>query len=135
MRTPTVTFLLAATLVLVGCESHPEPQPAYSPRPVVELARWQVFDGAELVGLLIHLEIRDPEGPLPYYRIEDASGRWIGHATEQGRFSRRVPFQDSEQDLGVWSLARGVAKLLEAKADVQLNPVAADADARRQEPR
>jgi len=130
MRIPTATFLLSM-LWLPACTSPPEPQPPHAPRPVVELARWQVFDGAQLLGVLIHLEIRDPEGPVPYYRIEDASGRWLGHATEQGRFSRRVPFQDTEQDLGVWSLARGVAKLFEAKADVQLKPVAVDADARR----
>jgi hypothetical protein len=42
-----------------------------------------------------------------------------------------VPFQDREEDLGVWSMARGVGKLLDA-SDVQLRPVAIEADARRE---
>jgi len=131
MRIPTAPFLLA-TLVLAACETQPPPQPAAAARPVAELGRWQVYDGSALLGHLIHLEIRDPSGPLPFYQIEDAQGRLVGHATEQGRFSRRVPFQDDEQDLGVWSLARGTAKLFECNADVELRPVAADADARKE---
>ena len=132
MRTPTASFPLAAVLLLVGCESQPPPQPDGAAREVVELGRWQVFDGGTLLGLLVHLEIRDPGGPIPFYKIEDAQGRLVGHASEQGRFSRRVPFQEDEQDLGVWSLARGTAKLFEAKADVELRPVAVDADAKKE---
>ena len=131
MRIPTATFLLAATVVLAACASQPQTQPPSAARPVAELGRWQVFEGANLLGYLIHLEIRDPTGPLPFYQIEDAQGRLLGHATEQGRFSRRVPFQEAEQDLGVWSLARGTAKLFEAKANVELRPVVKEADARK----
>jgi hypothetical protein len=98
---------------------------------VVELARWQVTSGGQVIGYVRQLEIRDPQGPLPYYRIEDLHGRWLGHASEFGRFSRRVPFQDREEDLGVLSMARGVGKLLDA-SDVQLRPVAIEADARRE---
>jgi hypothetical protein len=98
---------------------------------VVEVGRWQVLAAGQPVGYLLHLEIRDPAGAVPFYRIVDLQGRWIGHATEQGRFSRRVPFQDGEEDLGVWSMAQGVARLVEASAPVDLKPVAADADARR----
>lgn len=119
-------------LLLVACSSPPPPPPPpYAPLPVVEVARWQVWDGPQLIGQVRHLEIRDPQGVLAYYRIEDLDGRWLGHATENGRFSRRVPFQDQEEDLGVWSMARGVAELLDAKAPVRLQAVAVEADARR----
>ena len=131
MRIPTASFLLAAALVWAACASQPQSLPPGAARPVAELARWQVFDGGALLGYLIHLEIRDPAGPIPFYQIEDTQGRLVGHATGQGRFSRRVPFQDDEQDLGVWSLARGTAKLFECKAPVQLKPVAVEADAQR----
>jgi hypothetical protein len=95
------------------------------------VARWQVWNGQELIGYVGKHEIEDPAGPLPFYRIEDVQGRWIGHATANGRFSRRVPFADHEQDLGVWPMARGVARLLEASSPVQLRPVAVEARARR----
>jgi len=118
-------------LLLVGCAAAPPSPPPYAPRPVVELERWQIWDGDQLVGHVRRLEIRDPQGPLAYYRIEDMHGRWLGHATAEGRFSRRVPFQEQEQDLGVWSMARGVAELVEARAPVRLQAVAIEADARR----
>jgi hypothetical protein len=118
-------------LALGGCSSAPPPSLPHAPRPVVELARWQVFDGERLVGMLKQLEIRDPSGPLGFYRVEDTQGRWLGHATPEGRFSRRVPFQDREEDLGVWSLSRGVTEIFEANATVRLERVALDADARR----
>ena len=121
----------ALSMLLTDCAAAPTPPPAYAPRAVVELARWQVFDGERLLGQVRQLEIRDPQGPLAFYRIEDVHGRWLGHATQNGRFSRRVPFQEQEEDLGVWSLARGVAELVDAKATVRLQPVPVEADARR----
>ncbi|HEX5051519.1 MAG TPA: hypothetical protein VFZ65_07080 [Planctomycetota bacterium] len=130
MRSCTVLTVLAASL-LAACAAEPLVQPDYAARPVVELARWQVMQGDTLRGYVRHLEIRDPKGPIPYYRIEDPQGRWLGHASEIGRFSRRVPFQDDEQDLGVWSMAQGVARLFEADAAVELRPVAVEADVRR----
>lgn len=133
MRSTYPRLVLGFALLAGGCASERPALSPYSARPVIELARWQVFDGAVLVGTLVHLQIQEPGGPIPYYRIEDASGHWIGHATEQGRFSRRVPFQDAEQDLGLWSMSQGVAKLVEAKAPVELRRVVADADARRSE--
>ena len=127
MRSVVAAFLTFA--VLAACGSAPEPLP-HAARPVVELERWRVLDGAQEIGRVRKLQIQDPKGPVVFYRVEDASGHWLGHSTEQGRFSRRVPFQDDEEDLGVWSLQRGVATLLDA-ASVQLVPVAFDADARR----
>lgn len=134
MRFSTLCSLLLLGLSGQACNSAPSepvPQPASAARPVVELGRWQVLDGATAIGCVRHLEIRDPKGPLLYYRIEDLNGRWLGHASAQGRFSRRVPFQDQEEDLGVWPMARGVQKLFEASAPLQLKAVVVDADARR----
>ena len=116
---------------LAGCASTPPSPPPNSPRPVVELARWQVAQGQDVIGYVVQLEIRDPSGPLPFYRVQDLHGRWLGYATMNGRFSRRVPFQDREEDLGVWPMARGVAKLFDADVPLTLRPVAVEADARR----
>jgi hypothetical protein len=124
------TITLAALLLVAGGSAPPPPQP-YAPRDVVEVGRWQVWITGEQVGSVVQFEIRDPSGPLPFYRVLDLQGRWLGHATMQGRFSRRVPFQDGEQDLGVWPMARGVARLFEADAPAQLRPVAVEGDARR----
>lgn len=121
------SLAIAAVLSFAACASEPPPPPPYAPRPVVEVARWQVWSRGEQVGSLVQFEIRDPKGPVPFYRILDLQGRWLGHATLQGRFSRRVPFQDGEQDLGVWPLARGVAELFEASAPVDLKPVPVEA--------
>ena len=130
MRTRS-NAVVAAVLAVAACAGAPPVNPAYSARPVVELARWQVLDGERPVAVVRQLEIRDPQQPVMFYRVEDLAGRWLGHATANGRFTRRVPFQEEEQDLGVWSLARGVALLVEASAPVQLKPQAVEADARR----
>ncbi len=132
IRSQVAAVALPLLGLLAACGSaEPSPQPAYAPRPVVELARWQVLDGQAPIGWVKQLEIQDPTGPLAYYRIEDLAGRWRGHATPGLRFSRRVPFQDEEQDLGVWSLARGSGELLGAKGTVQLQPVALEAAAKK----
>lgn len=127
-RSPASLLLLVA---FVACGAPPVPNPPYAPRPVVELGRWQVLAGERLLGRVRKLVIEDPNGPLPFFRIEDAQGRWVGHATANGRFSRRVPFAEQEQDLGMWPMAEGVAELLEAAAPVRLEAVAVDADLRR----
>src|SRR5688572_24124028 len=119
MSTKSSAALLLASLLAACGSAEPAPQPEYAPRPVIELARWQVLRGDTPIGVVRHLEIRDPAGPLAYYRIEDLDGRWLGHATGALRFSRRVPFQEQEQDLGVWSLPRGTAELLDAKGSVE----------------
>jgi hypothetical protein len=131
MRSSTLCTLLAASFGSVACHgTEPAPLPSAA-RPVVELGLWQVWDGSTAIGFVRHLEIRDPKGPLPYYRIEDLHGRWLGHASEQGRFSRRVPFADEEEDLGILPMARGVQQLFEASTPLELKPVAVEADARR----
>ncbi len=126
MKHPTPIACLFV-LALPGCRSAEPEAPPYAPRPVVELARWHVTEDGEQIGLVRHLEIQDPRGPLPFYRIEDLHGRWLGHATPDGRFSRRVPFADDEEDLGVWSMAGGVKRLFEASGTVALQPAAVDA--------
>jgi hypothetical protein len=77
------------------------------------------------------LEIRDPERPQRLYRIEDASGRWLGHATEALRFTAREPFQAEEVDRGVWSLERGVGILFGSAVPLRLQAVAIEAAATR----
>jgi hypothetical protein len=131
-RPRTAAAAIAAIAAMAAaCQSTTERAPDYAPREVVELDRFEIFEGGVSRGFVVHLEIRDPQGPIPYYRIEDLRGRWIGHATVQGRFSRRVPFDDREEDLGVWSMQQGVARLLDASAPVELRRIAVDADARR----
>ena len=130
MRSPSGTTVAIA--LLAACTGTPPP-PAlpHAAREVVELQRWQIVQDGVPVGVVRQLEIRDPKGPVPYYRVEDLSGRWLGHATANGRFSRRVPFQSEEQDLGVWSLEQGTAKLLEAAAPLELRAVPVEASAHR----
>lgn len=117
--------VVLATSLLAACASTP-PLPAHAARPVVEVERWEIWDGDQLLGVLRRLEIRDPGGAQTFFRVEDVHGRWLGHATAAGRFSRRVPFQTEEQDLGVWSLSRGVAELVAARGAVRLQPVPLD---------
>lgn len=119
-----------AAVFAAACSAAPEGTPSLA-RPVVELARWQVVSGDEVLGQVVQYEIRDPAEPQRFYRIQDSQGRWIGHASALGRFSRRVPFRDEEEDLGVWPMAGGVARLLDASAPVMLRQVAVDATAPR----
>lgn len=91
-----------------------------TPRQVAEVARYEVRAGGRTIGVVLLLEIRDPSGPLRFWRIETRDGSWAGHATEQGRFSRRMPFQDEDVDLGIWPMAQGVAKVLDVSGSVQL---------------
>lgn len=126
---PSTAPVAVLAAIAAACGSTPPPPPPLAPREVVELARFQAFDGEALVAVVQHLEIRDPAGPIAFYRIVDPRGRWLGHATANGRFSRRVPFQDEEEDLGVLAMARGVAALTGAAAPVRLQPVASDAAA------
>jgi hypothetical protein len=124
--------LVVAWLLLAACAAPPSSTPpAFAPRDVVQVARWDVWSGNERIGRVEQFEIRDPTGPIGFYRVEDPEGRWVGHATASGRFSRRVPFEEEEQDLGIWSLERGVRELLEASGSVELRAIAVDADARR----
>jgi len=119
---------LSALLLLTACAAPPVDQPDYAPREVATLARWDVESAGRLLGQVVEFEIRDPVEPVRFYRIVDAAGRWVGHATANGRFSRRVPFDDDGEDLGVLSMRRGVALLFDASAPVTLKPVAVDAD-------
>jgi hypothetical protein len=100
---------------------------------VVELERWQVLDGERQLGVVRHLEIRDPAGPVRYFSIEDKQRRRVGSATANGRFTRFVPFRDEGEDLGVWSLRAGAGKLFEAAAPLELRAVPVEADDRRSE--
>ena len=117
LRGPAVAIALG--LVLGGCASNTHTVHAahdFVPRAVVEVERYEVRLGERKLALLLQLEIRDHDGPLRFWRVVTADGSWVGHATQQGRFSRRVPFRDDEDDLGIWPMAQGVARLLPASA-------------------
>ncbi|MFN9703384.1 MAG: hypothetical protein ACK595_01020, partial [Planctomycetota bacterium] len=86
---PSTALAAVLAAIAAACGSAPPPPPPLAPREVVELARSQAFDGEALVAVVQHLEIRDPAGPIAFYRIVDPRGRWLGHATANGRFSRR----------------------------------------------
>lgn len=121
-----LSHILSALLLvgLAGCAA-PEPtRPALRPREVVELERWEVRADGGPLGALVKFEIRDPDGPVLFYRVLDGEGRWLGHADANGRFSRRVPFEEDEEDLGVWSLARGCALLFRRDGEVELQSTA-----------
>lgn len=132
---PAVVGLLVL-LCTTACETSRtyEPAPDYRQRRVVELERFDVLHAGVVVGAVALYEIEDPSGPLRFWRIENRDGAWVGHATALGRFSRRVPFRDDEQDLGVWPMRQGVAQLLAVDGGVELRPtaVAVPAAARRQ---
>lgn len=114
----TLRWMLLAALA--ACGGAPPAPPTIAARAVVAGAVHEAYAGTELVAIVRRLEIRDPAGPIAFYRIEDPRGRWLGHATAQGRFSRRVPFREEEEDLGVLAMARGVAELTGQKELVRL---------------
>ena len=121
-------FLAALTaLACVGCAGKAPVRPAYWPRDVVEVGRFHVTHGAVPLGELVSFEVRDLGDVVLFHRVLDTHGRWVGHADATGRFSRRVPFQDAEEDLGVWSLPRGCALLFGVESGVQLTRAPADA--------
>jgi hypothetical protein len=129
-----VRLALLASLALGACQAEPDRGSDYYARPVVETERFEVVEAGRTIGWLVHCEIQDPTAATRFWRIVNARQQWVGHATEAGRFSRRVPFRDDEEDLGIWPMAKGVARLLDASGDVELRAVArpAEADARRE---
>ena len=110
-------------LVCFGCEGVAPAAPAYRARQVVEVERRRVLREGEPLGELVSFEIRDPRGPIRFHRVLDRNGRWVGHADANGRFSRRVPFRQAGEDLGVWSLQRGCALLFGVEGEVRLSSV------------
>ena len=124
---PKHSLLWLTLAMTVGCETVEPAPPDYRPRAVVEVARWRVRAAGQGLGELVQFEIQDPGGAIRFYRVVDDSGRWLGHADANGRFSRRVPFEEEEQDLGLQSLARGCELLFESRAPVTLTAKAVEA--------
>ena len=121
-------MLVLAGLLATACETPQGNSSEFTPRPVVEVGKWQVESAGEVLGQVVKLEIRDPAAPVTFFRIVDRAGRHCGEATAKGRFSRRRPdFLGGDEDLGVLPMARGVALLLEASGTVELQPVPAEA--------
>lgn len=117
-----LALLSFALLGLVGCQTQVIPRrPDVSPRPVEERGRWQVHGAAgELGGTLRRFVIVDPRGEVVFYRVEDMAGRWVGDVRSDGWFSRRVPFQDDPQPLGLYPMEDGLAVLLGLEGPVRL---------------
>ncbi len=113
-------------VLLAACTEYTVPLPDtadYFARQVLEVARWQVRQDGEDLGFLVLLEIRDPAGPIRFYRVENAGRQWVGHVGLDGRFSRRVPFQDEEEDLGIYGMESGLAVLYQVESTVEITPV------------
>ena len=122
LRLQLLSFPVLGALLLGACHTveRPVPEAPYLPRPVVELQRFELRQGDRSLGSAVLLEIRDPAAPVRFWRFQDRNGAVLGHASEQGRFSRRVPFVDSEEDLGIWPMAQGAAQLLDLDGEVLL---------------
>jgi hypothetical protein len=133
MTSGTLAGLAFLASACVSSSRTYEKPPDYVPRQVVEVERYDVLHGGNVLGAVLLLEIEDPSGPLRFWRIENRNGAWVGHATSIGRFSRRVPFRDDEQDLGIWPMRQGVAQLFQVDGSVELRraPVAVPATVRR----
>ncbi len=130
IRAPLLVAFAAAAFGAACTSTHEVKKPLdYVPRAVVEVARYEVRSGTAVLGVALELEIRDPSGPLRFWRIQTRDGAWAGHATQQGRFSRRVPFREDEEDLGIWPMAQGVAKVLDVPGPVRLAKVQPGPDA------
>lgn len=130
-------LLAAATALVAACASTHQVSPPVDlqPRTVTETERYTVRHRGEVLGTLIALQIDDRDGPVRCWRVENRGGAWLGFVSEQGRFRRRLPFRDDEQDLGIWPMAQGVARLfdLDGRVDLQPLPVAVPASAPRGE--
>ncbi len=115
-RAPLLALVaLAPLLGLAACQTRTLPAPAPIERPVTEVERWAVHrpaaEGGEQLGWLVLVQFEDPAGPILYYRVENLRRQWVGHATLAGRWSRRVPFAATEEDLGLRPMAQGLQAL------------------------
>ncbi|MCC6783971.1 MAG: hypothetical protein IT457_14095 [Planctomycetes bacterium] len=112
--------LVVVALAASAC-STPKPGPL-DPRPVHERESWAAEANGTPLGRVVLLEIDDPAGPVRLYRVENASGQWLGWVDVAGRVWQRVPFQADEQFLGVYPMEKGLALLYEVEVPVRLAP-------------
>jgi hypothetical protein len=126
MPVPTSRAFAVLLAALAACQSTtPVPPPPYFARPVVEIGRSAITRDGKPLGTLLSLRIEDPTAPVRFYRVVDPRGAWVGHITEQGRFTKRVPFADEEQDLGLWPMQKGIARLFDLDGSVDLKELPA----------
>jgi hypothetical protein len=121
-----IELISCAVFSLVACTSEVRrvsDVTPYVPRQVVVVTRWDVQHHGEDLGSLVLLEIRDPSGPIRFYRVVNRGGQWVGHVALDGRFSRRVPFQEDEEDLGIYSMNNGLAVLYQVDQGAELSLV------------
>lgn len=120
MRVKTTACILLGLVACTETSRRLDDTADYAPREIVELDAWLVQHGGVDLGFLVKLEIRDPAGPIEFYRVLNVGRQWLGHATRDLRFSRRVPFQEEEEGLGMYPMRRGLAVLYQVEDPVDL---------------
>ncbi|MEM7200808.1 MAG: hypothetical protein AAF628_11110 [Planctomycetota bacterium] len=110
-------------LLLAGCFSPASSVRDYAPRPVRQVATWEIVrGGGDAVGWLRLLEIEDPCGRIPFYQVQNRDQQWLGFVDRQGRVYRRVPFAETEAFLGVHPMPKALSLLCEVEAPLTLVP-------------
>lgn len=100
-------------LVLVGACAAPPAPDWLGPRPVREVERWDVRAGERQLGRMMLLMIEHPDGPVPFYHVENAQGQWLGYVDVTGRVYQRVPFSMTEIFRGIHPMETALALLYE----------------------
>ena len=116
-------------LVLLACAG-PAPDRENAARPVNELARSDVWRGAQHLGQLIEVEIDDPRGLLRFWRALNMDRQYLGYIDTQGRCFKRVPFRSDEEPLGIHTMESGLALLYEVDAPLAIHAVKSTSGAR-----
>jgi len=124
-------------LLLCCCSSPPEPSP-YGPRPVRELARFEVLAENGVVGEARLLEIEDGSRGGRFYLVKNDQGQWLGYIDLDGRVYQRVPFSMTEVFRGAHPMEKALSLLYEQDSPLRLVPLVegapAEATARRPDP-
>ena len=119
----------SAVALLPGCVISETRTPApvdYQARTVREVGRWDVLAGGAAIGQLVKLSIEDRTGPIEFFRVVNERREWVGHVTPAGRFSRRVPFQEQDEILGVYGMKEGLGLLFDTRASIDLEEAVQD---------
>ncbi|MEZ5988249.1 MAG: hypothetical protein R3F30_03850 [Planctomycetota bacterium] len=91
-------------------------------REVRVLARWEVLQGPERVGVLERLWIADPAEPVEVYRVRRPGGQVVGQIDLAGRAFRYAPFEDDLVFLGMGRMEEHLTTLLQLDGDVATRP-------------
>ena len=104
--------------------------------PVVEVHRWEIVGGTEMVGILKLLRVQQPDLGEEYYQVQRADGQVCGEIDRRGRGWRYEPFKKDMVFIGMGSMEENCGKLLEVEGKVALKSwnkkAAAEATMRRE---